>query len=299
MGITVNVTGESAVNVTVDGSTSVAVVASGGIGPAGFVTQAGTATSAFGTLQLAAGVGITITTDAGSFLIASYDTAQVAALCPVTSVAGRTGNVVLQASDITAGTFVHGRIPTISYTALSSVPASFTPSAHSHNASDVTSGTLSVDRIPTISYTSLSNVPVTFTPATHTHDASAITAGTLAAARLPTHTHSTTDVVSFTSAASASAPVQSVQGRTGSVSLTRVDLTAAAAAHTHAVSDITNFTNVANVVSVLGITGSVEITSSGLAQVSKSGNTINIGVASSTATAAVIVALWPAIVLGG
>lgn len=268
--MSINVVVQStAAGVSVSGGTAVSIEVQGGVGPAGFITAPGTATSSFGVFQLAAGNGITITTTGGTFLIASYNTAQIAALNQVTSVAGRTGAITLSAADITAGTFVHARIPTISYTALSDVPLSFAPSSHTHDASAVTAGTFSHARIPTISFTALSNVPATFTPSAHTH--------------------STADVVSFTAAAAAAAPVQSVQGRTGAVSLTHLDLTAAAATHTHT----------ANVASVFGITGSVEITGSGLANVSKSGNTINIGVASNTATAAAIVALWPAIVLGG
>lgn len=269
----------TAAGVSVSGGTAVNIEVQGGIGPAGFITAPGTATNSFGVFQLAAGNGITITTSAGSFVIASYNTTQIAALNQVASVAGRTGAISLSAADIAAGTLSHARLPTISYTALSNVPLSFAPSAHTHDASDVATGTLAHARIPTISFTALSNVPATFAPSAHTH--------------------STADIVSFTAAAAAAAPVQSVQGRTGAVTLTRLDLTAAASTHTHTALDIVNLTSVANVASVFGITGSVEITGSGLANVSKSGNTINIGVASNTATAAAVVALWPAIVLGG
>lgn len=172
------------INVTVSG-TSVGVSVSAGIGPAGFITAPGTNTSAFGTFQLVPGSGVTISTSAGQYQIASYNTTQVASFAPVQSVAGRTGAVVLQAADITAGTFAIGRIPTIGYTALSGVPTTFAPSSH---------------------------------------------------------THSTTDVISFTAAAAAAAPVQSVQARTGAVVLTRADITAAAETHTHAASDITSGT---------------------------------------------------------
>jgi hypothetical protein len=185
MPINVSILGETGVSVSVSGNTGVSVVASGGIGPAGFLTVPGTATNAFGTFQLVPGPGITVSTTSGQFTIASYDTAVVAGFSPVQSVAGRVGAIVLQASDVTAGTFAIARIPTISYTALSSVPTTFAPSAH---------------------------------------------------------THSTTDVVAFTAAASAAAPVQSVQSRTGAVVLTRADLTAAAEVHTHSTSDIVGLT---------------------------------------------------------
>jgi hypothetical protein len=222
MPVNVNVVGETAVSVSVAASTSVSVVASGGIGPAGFITVPGTATLAFGTFQLMPGAGITVSTADGQFLISSYPSTTVSSLAPVQSVAGRTGNVVLQASDVTAGTFAIGRIPTIGYTALSGVPTAFQPVTHTHDASNVAAGVLSIARVPTISYTALSNVPSTFAPSAHTH--------------------STTDVVGFTSAAAAAAPVQSVQSRTGAVVLTRVDLTAAAAVHTHSTTDIVGLT---------------------------------------------------------
>lgn len=185
MPINVSILGETGVSVSVTGNTGVSVVASGGIGPAGFLTVPGTATNAFGTFQLVPGPGISVSTTSGQFTIASYDTAAVAGFAPVQSVAGRTGAVVLQAADVTAGTFAIARIPTISYTALSSVPTTFAPSAH---------------------------------------------------------THSTADVVAFTAAASAAAPVQSVQSRTGAVVITRGDLTAAAEVHTHSTSDIVGLT---------------------------------------------------------
>jgi hypothetical protein len=222
MSVTVNVVGQTAVSVSVAASTSVSVVASGGIGPAGFITVPGTSTSAFGTFQIAPGDGITVSTADGQFLISSYPSTTVSSLAPVQSVAGRTGTVVLQASDVTAGTFAIGRIPTIGYTALSGVPTEFTPASHTHDAAAISSGTLSIARIPTISYTALSNTPATFAPSAHTH--------------------STTDLVAFTAAAAAAAPVQSVQSRTGAVVLTRSDITAAAEVHTHSTADIVGLT---------------------------------------------------------
>ena len=67
-----------------------------------------------------------------------------------------------------------------------------------------------------------------------------------------------------------SAPVLSVQGRTGNVVLTRADLTAAASSHTHLASEVANLTSVANVVSVQGRTGAVSLTA---ADVSASSDT--------------------------
>jgi len=208
--------------VNVVGQTSVSVSVGGGIGPAGFITVPGTATLAFGTFQLMPGSGITVSTTDGQFLISSYSSTALSSFAPVQSVAGRTGTIVLQASDVTAGTFAIGRIPTIGYTALSGVPTAFATSSHTHDASDVASGTLLIGRIPTISYTALSNTPATFAPSAHTH--------------------STTDVVAFTAAASAAAPVQSVQSRTGAIVLTRADITAAAEVHTHSTADVVGLT---------------------------------------------------------
>jgi hypothetical protein len=274
MSVTVNVVGQTAVSVSVAASTSVSVVASGGIGPAGFITVPGTSTQAFGTFQLQAGDGITVSTANGQFLISSYPSTAVSSLAPVQSVAGRTGTVVLQAADVTAGTFAIGRIPTIGYTALSGVPTAFAPANHTHDASDVASGTLSIARIPTISYTALSNVPATFAPGVHTH--------------------STTDVVAFTAAASAAAPVQSVNSKVGAVSLAAADVGAAAASHKHSLSDLNQSSATAGqvpawngtawaattpasggVTSVSGRTGDVTLAAadvSGLAAVATSGS---------------------------
>lgn len=222
MSISVTVTGETTISVSVSAETGVSVLASGGIGPAGFLTAPGTSTNAFGTFQVQAGPGVTISTSSGVFQIASYSTTEAASFAPVQSVAGRQGNVVLQAADVTAGTFAIARIPTISYTALSNVPTSFTPASH---------------------------------------------------------THSTTDVVAFTAAASAAAPVQSVQSRTGDVVLTRADITAAAEVHTHSTADIVSFTASASaaapVQSVAGRTGTISLAAadvSGLAAVATSGS---------------------------
>lgn len=218
----VSVSGGTAVSIAVVGDTAVDVSVTNGIGPAGFIVAPGTATNAFGTFQLTAGDGITISTSAAQFQIASYGTAAVAGLAPVQSVAGRTGAVQLQAADVTAGTFAIARIPTISYTALSNVPATFSPSAH---------------------------------------------------------THGTADVVGLTAAASAAAPVQSVQARTGAVVLSRADITAAAEVHTHSTSDIVSFTAAASAVapvqSVAGRTGTISLAAAdvaGLAAVAASGS---------------------------
>lgn len=193
--VSVSVASQSAASVSVAASTGASVVASGGIGPAGFLTVPGTSTLAFGTFQLAAGEGITVSTANGQFLISSYPGTTVSSLAPVQSVAGRVGAVQLQASDVTAGTFAISRIPTIGYTALSGVPTAFMPASHTHDASDVASGTLSIARIPTISYTALANAPSTFSPAAHTHSTADIT-GITASFAAASHTHDAAAIAS-------------------------------------------------------------------------------------------------------
>jgi hypothetical protein len=227
----VSVSGGTSVSITVSGGNTTAISVGGGIGPAGFLNNQGTATNAFGTFQLAAGDGITISTSVGQFQISSYGTAAVSSLSPVQSVAGRVGAVQLQASDVTAGTFAIARIPTISYTALANAPTSLNPSAHTHSTSDVVSFTAAAaaaapvqsvaGRVGAISlavadvgglaavassgsYTSLQNIPAIFAPATHTHTASQVT--------------------DFTTAAAAAAPVQQVAGRTGDIVISTSDV---------------------------------------------------------------------------
>lgn len=213
------VVSSTAAGVSVSGGTAVAIEVGGGIGPAGFITAPGTATNAFGTFQLVSGDGVTITTNAGQFVIASYNTATVASLAPVQSVAGRTGAVTLQAADVTAGTFAIARIPTISYTALSNVPATFAPEAHTHGTADVAGLTAAASAAAPVQSVNGLTGAVTIARADLT-----------AAAEV--HTHSTADIVSFTASAAAAAPVQSVAGRTGTISLAAADVSGLAAVAT-------------------------------------------------------------------
>ena len=260
MSINVVVSGTAA-GVSVSGGTSVAITVGGGIGPAGFLVAPGTATNAFGTFQLTAGDGITISTSAAQFQISSYGTTAVSSFAPVQSVAGRVGSVVLQASDVTAGTFAIARIPTISYTALANVPATFGPSAHTHSTSDVVSFaaaaaaaapvqsvagrsgavSLAVADISGLaavassgSYTSLQNVPATFSPSAHTHSTADITGitGSFAAA---SHTH---DAAAITSGVLELARIPTI----GFTALAGVPATFAPQAHTHSTADVVGLT---------------------------------------------------------
>ena len=257
----VSVSGGTSVAITVSGSTAAAVTVGGGIGPAGFLINPGTATNAFGTFQLTAGDGITISTSAAQFQISSYGTTAVSSFAPVQSVAGRTGSVVLQASDVTAGTFAVARIPTISYTALSNVPATFSPSAHTHSTSDVMSFTaaaaaaapvqsvagrsgavsLAVADISGLaavassgSYTSLQNVPATFAPSAHTHGTADIT-GITSSFAAAGHTH---DAAAITSGVLELARIPTI----GFTALSGAPTTFAPSAHTHSTADITGIT---------------------------------------------------------
>ena len=257
----VSVSGGTAVAITVSGSTAAAITVGGGIGPAGFLINPGTATNAFGTFQLAAGDGVTISTSAAQFTISSYGTTAVSSLAPVQSVAGRTGNVVLQAGDVTAGTFAIARIPTISYTALANAPATFSPSAHTHSTSDVVSFTAAAAAAAPVqsvagrsgaislgvadvaglaavassgSYTSLQNVPATFAPSAHTHSTADITgiSGVFAAA---SHTH---DAAAIASGVIDLARIPTI----GYTALSGVPATFSPQAHTHSTADVVGLT---------------------------------------------------------
>ena len=248
------------INVTVSG-TAVGVAVSSGIGPAGFINAPGTSTNAFGTFQLTAGNGITISTSVGQFQVASYSTTAVASFAPVQNVAGRTGNVVLQASDVTAGTFAIARIPTISYTALANVPATFNASAHTHSTTDVVSFTAAAAAAAPVqsvagrsgavslavadvsglaavassgSYTSLANVPASFAPSAHTHSTADIT-GISSSFAAASHTH---DAAAIASGVLELARIPTI----GYTALSGVPATFAPQAHTHSTADVVGLT---------------------------------------------------------
>jgi hypothetical protein len=147
-------------------------------------------------------------------------------------------------------------------------PATFPPSSHTHVAADVTDFATAVAAVsPPVDWNSLTGKPATFAPSTHTHVAS--------------------DVTDFSTAAAAAAPVQSVAGKTGTVTLAKADVglsnvdntadlskpistatqTAldgkAATSHTHPSTAITDFNTAAAaaapVQSVAGRTGAVTL----------------------------------------
>lgn len=98
----------------------------------------------------------------------------------VLSVAGRTGDVVLGAGDITTGTFTTDRIPSL-------------------DASKINAGTFGIGRIPTgTNGTTVAlgdHTHANYASTTHTHNAADITSGTFDITRLPTGTTSTSVAV--------------------------------------------------------------------------------------------------------
>lgn len=287
----VSIIGETSVSVSVGGSTGasvsvsavgtgVSVSSNGGIGPAGFLTPAGTSANLYGVLQLVAGSGITISTTSGQFTIASYSTTDAAVLAPVQSVAGRQGNVVLQASDVTAGTFNIARIPTISYTALSNVPATFSPSSHTHSTADIASFTAAASAAAPVQsvqgqtgVVTLSRLDVTAAAAVHTHSTNDIV-GLTAGFSYGSHTHDAADITSGTLSV---ARIPTI----GYTALSGVPTAFTPATHTHDASAIASGTlSVArlpgHVQSINGITGTITIAAGSNVTVSTSASTITI-----------------------
>jgi hypothetical protein len=89
-------------------------------------------------------------------------------------------------------------------------PTTFPPSSHTHVAADITDFTSAVEAVsPPADWDTLANKPSTFPPSSHGHVAA--------------------DVSDFSTAAAAAAPVQSVAGRTGAISLAVADVANAVA----------------------------------------------------------------------
>ena len=245
------------INVTVVGATGITTV----------ITNNDTVDVAVGTafqaqvpsLMVEAGANITVTTTSGSFTIIGRDV-------PVQSVQARTGHVTLTRTDLTAAAAVHV-----------------------HNAADINDGVLSISRIPTIGYTALSGVPATFQPAAHKHAAAdvtdltsvanvisvngrtglvSLTSGAVSAASA-VHTHVAADVTDLTSVAN----VVSVNGRTGVVTINSSDVTAAASSHGHSyVLSLNSLTGTPSIVAGSNVTVS---TSSSSITVSSSGTEVS------------------------
>lgn len=228
----------ASINVTIVSQTAIGpVTISGGIGPA--ATYNGTNT--IGVSQLSGGVGVTVSTASGVFLISSYNTATIRGLAPVQTVAGRTGAISLAAADVSG---LHAVATSGSYTSLTNVPVAFTPITHTHGTTDVVGITAFSLVGHTHSTTEVQGLTATFAPLEHTHGTAAISGITASFAALA-HTHGTTDVQGLTAsfaplshthgtaaisgltAAITANSVQSVNGKTGqTISLAPVDVTA-------------------------------------------------------------------------
>jgi hypothetical protein len=147
-------------------------------------------------------------------------------------------------------------------------PTTFPPESHTHQASEIVDFTEAVEAVsPPADWDTLANKPSTFPPSSHGHVAA--------------------DVSDFSTAAAAAAPVQSVAGKTGTVTLAKADVglsnvdntadlakpisTAtqsaldgkAATSHTHTATQVTDFNAAAAaaapVASVAGRTGAITL----------------------------------------
>ena len=191
---------------------AVQVQLSPGIGPS--IVVNGTSTSIVGTAGInpfIAGDNITITTTGGGITVIGRDP-------PVYSVNGKSGTVVLSAADVTAAEAYHTH--TISeVSGFSAAVASFSPVQSVAGRTGVVS----------LTTTDVSG----FTSAVRTFSRVQSVSGKTGVVSL-----TTTDVSGFTAAVQAFSRVLSVQGKTSDVVLSVLDITAAAATHTHAMSDI-------------------------------------------------------------
>jgi hypothetical protein len=90
---------------------------------------------------------------------------------------------------------------------ITGITSSFAAGNHTHDAAAITSGVLELARNPTIGYTALSGVPVTFSPQAHTHSTADVVGLTASFSQVghthdyaaTIHTHSTADIAGYTS----------------------------------------------------------------------------------------------------
>ena len=239
--INVTISGVPGQSVLVSQTAVGPITISGGIGPA--ATYNGTNT--IGVSQLSGGVGVTVSTSSGVFLISSYDTATIRGLAPVQTVAGRTGAISLAAADVSG---LHAVATSGSFTSLTNVPVAFTPITHTHDISEVAGLATTLTTFAPLDHThgtaAITGITASFAPLEHTHGTAAISGITASFAALA-HTHGTTDVQGLTAsfaplshthgtaaisgltAAITANSVQSVNGKTGqTISLAPVDITA-------------------------------------------------------------------------
>ena len=200
---------------------------------------------------------------------------------PVNSVNGKTGTVVLTNVDVSAAATSHTHVASditnltsvanvVSVNGITGTPAivggvgvTVSTSGSSITIEAAAGGTASgaslSDALPQALGSPTAGISGLASRSDHAH--AMPSAADVGAAAIG-HTHSIADVTGL------AYPVNSVNGRTGTVTLTITDLTAAAASHTHVASDITNLTSVANVVSVNGQTGVAVLSSTNVSAAS-------------------------------
>lgn len=324
------------ISVSVSGQSGIALAVQSGIGPT--IISTGTATSVLGAMGVQpfiAGANITLTTAGGGITILAAD-------APVKTVNGKTGFVVISASDVTAAPEVHSHTTT-QVTGLTAAIQSFANvRSVQGRTGDVVLNTFdfaSPDgwiRFDNLAVTSDSdqhvkiqnnggmvvsydenlvfaagdqgitiNGPISFfgtpTEAASKRDATLSALGGVTSS----HTHTASQISNLTTVAN----VVSVQGKTGAVSISRADLTAAAEVHTHATteivgfashkhstSDISNLDSYPIVRSLNEGTGSIVLAPGPNVSIQRNQNTITISAVNSGQVAA---AIWPAIILGG
>jgi len=271
----------------------------------------GTATTQIGVAGISpfiAGANITLSTTGGGITVIGRDP-------PVTSVAGRTGVVTLTTTDVAAFSeaaaavapvqSVAGRTGAVTLTttdvaAFSAAAAAVAPvqsvagrtGAVTLTTTDVASFSAAAAAVAPVQSVAGRTGVVTLT----TTDVAAFSAAVVAiappapvqsvAGRTGAVTIAVADVAGLSTELQSAGKVASVQGRTGDVVLTSVDVSAAAATHTHAY-----------VTSLNSLTGEVGIIAGSNVSLATVGNSVEVSVQQGTAAVAAV--LWPAFILGG
>lgn len=242
------------INVTVVGTTNVvASVAETTIGVS--VGSPGSVDVGIGTmvaqavtgLLVAGGNNVTVTTTSGVFTIAAAD-------APVSSVNGKTGAVVLNATDVGAASNTHGH----SYVqSLNSLTGTLNVLAGSNITISTSSSGITIVGSAGGGTTGGAVSSVNGRTGTVTLVASDVSAASAS------HTHVVANITDFATGVRSNQSVSSVNGRTGTVTLVASDVSAASASHTHVVANITDFATEAAkhgpVSSVNGRTGTVTL----------------------------------------